>query len=661
MESYENMETSGPGDLIKNQYKILKTLTVNRWESIFLVEEQENQEEYILKKIKEYIENRTIEDTLNNEFGILDGVSHTIEKKIDSPKIKDFFIEDYNIYIVIEHKKKTLNRLKAYPSLGRTLDDRYLVLKGIASGGFGIVYLVKDLTLPDKYWALKEMHEVEGNPALIEKTFKKEATILSKLDHPVIPTVTHFFTSSNKHYLVMDYIKGETLREKLSKLSDNEYFPEEKIINWTLTLCDVLFYLHNQPKPIVFRDLKPDNIMINHKGEIKLIDFGIARIFEGPGGSGTTSHALLTQGYAPPEQWLGKAEPRSDIYSLGATLYHLLTKIHPQKYAPNFVDPVKLNPNISIELNDIIMHSLNLVMRDRYQSIEEMKSAIEKIKSNALIKKLTDKALEFENKNDCMEAAFQYKKALELSPFNEEILFSISSCYKKVGLFDEAKKYLQKISQITRKKSSKEKAEELIENFPQKGTPSSADSSPGNDRTSPMSIVSISNDSLKAGEEGKIAIKIPANFSSREIKEKTLITTTREGADTITGPEYDENDSFLRSTITSTIPGTSIIKVIDKNTGELIGQQLRITFTAGLPDPQNSKISVEKNDAAADETTPVVINITLIDKFKNPVNSIFVKAKSDRKADNIEEPPLTNSEGKTNIKIYSSLPGKSLY
>jgi len=504
------------------------------------------------------------------------------------------------------------------------------------------------------------MHETLEEPGLLEKSFKVEAKILSKLDHPNIPTITHFFTSNNKLYLVMEYIAGETLKGKIQKMGNNEYFSEEQIVDWALTLCDVLDYLHNFPEPIVFRDLKPDNIMVSDRGELKLIDFGIARIFEDPGGKNTT-HALLTQGYAPPEQWMGKAEPRSDIFSLGATLHHLITGVHPQKYAPNFISPKKINPAISDELDNIVMRSLQLVITQRYQSIKEMKDDLKKLKSKGKVKEILKKATENEKREDYMEAVFQYKKGLEIDPCNEKILFSLASCYETMGLEDEAKKHLRKISEITQKNSLKEKAKELIDRIEsikeiKKDTAVAIEK-----KTSSMGLISVSDDYQKAGEPVQIAIKIPKNPANSDMEERILITTTRPEEDIITQPVYSKGEEFLKGFITSSRPGESVIKAVDKATGEIIGRKVKITFTSGFPDPEKSEIRVAgENMISADGQSAGIIEIRLLDKFNNPAGGIPVKLYSHRgeKTDSIEQPPLTDHMGKTRGEISSETPGK---
>ena len=452
------------GDIIKNKYKIIEILEITRNGNLYLVEDTTGHSEYILKEIKENIANKTIHDTIIKEFTTTVKNIGRIEKKINAPRIIDFFLHNNNSCLVIENNQKTINRLQSYPSLGRTLEERYMLIKGIASGGFGTVYLVKDATLKDKYWALKEMHEKEEHSAVIEKSFRKEANLLAKLAHPNIPAITHFFTDNEKHYLVMEYITGETLKEKIQKLTADEYFPEEQIVEWGITLCEVLHYLHNLPEPVIFRDLKPDNIIISDKGELKLIDFGIARVFEGVKNK-TASHALLTQGYAPPEQWMGKATARSDIYSFGATLYYLLTKIHPREEAPNFTPPKKLNPCVSEKLNDIIMRCLQMAMTQRYETVKELKEELEKVKSQKVVEKIVEKALDYENNKEYTEASFQYKKILEIFPDDEKILFSLAKCYEKVGLLNEAEKSLNKIKENTVDSNWKEKAEEMLASF----------------------------------------------------------------------------------------------------------------------------------------------------------------------------------------------------
>ena len=292
-----------PGTVIKDKYEIVKS--IGEQDNVYIVKDLKKKGKFVLKEIREQISNQRIQDTVFQELTTSAKNFAQIEKKIDAPKIVDFFLENNSSCLVIEYIKKELSAdSDTIPLSAGTLEGRYIIVKGIASGGFGVVYLAKDATLPDKYWAIKEMHDQGLSTEVVESSFKKEAKLLSQLSHPNIPSISHFFTANQKLYLVMEHVTGETLKEKLQKLSSDDFFLEEQILKWAKSICDVLHYLHNLSSPVIFRDLKPDNIMIDERGLVKLIDFGIARIFEGPKGD-TTSHALLTQGYAPPEQWMG--------------------------------------------------------------------------------------------------------------------------------------------------------------------------------------------------------------------------------------------------------------------------------------------------------------------------------------------------------------------
>ena len=320
---------------ISKKYNIIKTIESDGWASLYSVEKKDTGEKFLLKKFTVPL-STSFYETARKEFNSLKEGKTRIDIKGKSPSIIDFFTEEDTFYLVLEYKSNKCEKIvRSYPSIGKTLNNRYIVIKGVAEGGFGVVYTVRDLSLPGKYWALKEMQDKGSSFEIIERSFQVEAQMLATLEHPTIPIISDFFIESEKLYLVMEYVKGETLKKKLKLLKKNEYFPEEQIISWALSICSLLEYLHGLPKPVVFRDLKPDNILITPEGRVKVIDFGIARVFAGPD-SDTTKFALLTAGYAPQEQWMGKAEPRSDIYALGATLFHLVTLVHPKKAGPSF-------------------------------------------------------------------------------------------------------------------------------------------------------------------------------------------------------------------------------------------------------------------------------------------------------------------------------------
>ena len=214
---------------------------------------------------------------------------------------------------------------------GHQLDGRYRIGKVIGVGGMGRVYLANDTRLANRPVAVKEMMVGEGlQEQKAVEDFAREARVLAPLSHPGIPNLIDYFAERGRHYLVMEYIAGGDLQGWLDKRGAGARVPEQQVKRWAREILDVLRFLHSQNPPIVYRDLKPGNIMIDQNGRAMIIDFGIAR-FLPPGGRGTQIGSV---GYAPPEQYLGKLEPRSDLYSLGATIHHLLTGRDPQLEPP---------------------------------------------------------------------------------------------------------------------------------------------------------------------------------------------------------------------------------------------------------------------------------------------------------------------------------------
>ena len=212
------------------------------------------------------------------------------------------------------------------------LRNRYFILSEVGAGGFGSVYKARDIQSGDRLVAIKEVRLLGLHPkAMLEATtaFQREASVLSQLDHPNLPRLYEHFQNPGHWYLVMDFIAGETLEQYQSKAPNRRLLLSE-VLDIGLQLCIVLDYLHSQQPPIVFRDLKPANIMRTPTGQLYLIDFGIARYFK-PGQAKDTV-ALGSLGYAAPEQY-GKAQttPRADIYSLGAVLHQFLTARDPSE------------------------------------------------------------------------------------------------------------------------------------------------------------------------------------------------------------------------------------------------------------------------------------------------------------------------------------------
>ena len=258
------------------------------------------------------------------------------------------------------------------------LQSRYTILKTLGRGGMGAVYLAQDIRLANRPVAVKEMiPDPSASPAeqaQAQQQFQWEASTLASLNHPNLPRVSDNFTQGGKHYLVMDYVDGETLEAVLNRTPG--FFLESQVLNWATQLCDVLTYLHSRQPPVIFRDLKPGNIMVDRSGTVKLIDFGIARLFDPR--KRTDTLRMGTMGYAPPEQYAGKGQTdaRSDIYSLGATLHHLLTKRDPAQTPFSFPAVRSLNSTVSPHVEATIMKAVAYDRAHRFQTASEMKQAI---------------------------------------------------------------------------------------------------------------------------------------------------------------------------------------------------------------------------------------------------------------------------------------------
>jgi len=255
---------------------------------------------------------------------------------------------------------------------GTILNDRYKILGILGQGGMSNVYLVEDQKLQSR-WALKEMLDVfptQEKGEILEQ-FKKEARILAGLKHPNLPRVFDYFEENNKHYLVMEYLEGLTLEEIFAK---NPVISPEKVLDWGIQLCDVLDSLHREG--IIYRDLKPGNVLVDRNNRVYLIDFGIARFF--CGGKIHDTVIIGTPGFASPEHH-GQAETdaRSDIFSLGATLHYLLTRVDPMHIPFLFKNPSEILPDLPNEFSEAIMKAVSMDPSERFQSAGEMKEFLE--------------------------------------------------------------------------------------------------------------------------------------------------------------------------------------------------------------------------------------------------------------------------------------------
>jgi serine/threonine protein kinase len=262
---------------------------------------------------------------------------------------------------------------------GIILINRYAIQSVVGVGGMGAVYSARDLHFPNvvKRVAVKEMINLARDPVIrdtIVRNFEREANILATLNHPSIPRIYDYFTQDDRCYLIIEFIDGKDLETIL--VDSEEFLSEIQLVNWAIELCDVISYLHNyKPEPIIFRDIKPSNIMINTQGHVLLVDFGIAKSFQ-PGQKGTM---IGTEGYSPPEQYKGESSQRADIYALGATLHHLLTKRDPRLEPPFSFEERKIrsiNPGVSIELEAVIYTALAYDPEKRFSSVEVMKEAL---------------------------------------------------------------------------------------------------------------------------------------------------------------------------------------------------------------------------------------------------------------------------------------------
>lgn len=251
--------------------------------------------------------------------------------------------------------------------IGSVIDGKYEILREIGHGGMSVVYLAMDTHL-NKQWAVKEIKKKGSgkNDEIIVNSLLAEANLMKRLDHAALPRIVDIIDNGVTIYVVMDYIEGESLDKIL-----NEYGaqPEELVIGWAMQLCDALAYLHAQKPPIIYRDMKPANIMLKPEGNIKIIDFGIAREYKEQSLADTT--VLGTKGYAPPEQYSGQTDARSDIFALGMTMHHLLTGIDPRSgeaYAP-----VRMwNPELSEGIELIIDKCVEPAPENRYQNCSDL-------------------------------------------------------------------------------------------------------------------------------------------------------------------------------------------------------------------------------------------------------------------------------------------------
>jgi len=270
---------------------------------------------------------------------------------------------------------------------GEILRSRYVIKRIIGQGGMGSIYLAEDLRLKGRICALKEVeHDKSLTKSLRQEAqdqFKQEATILARLDHPNLPKVSDFFSIGDRDYLVMDYVPGDDLRTLMLKAKHQEKFLKENEVRlWANQLADALIYLHNQEPPILHRDIKPSNLKLMPSGLLKLVDFGLVKILAPGEMTITIIQGQGTALYTPLEQYGGDSthtDIRSDIYSFGATLYHLLTNNPPADARERFIHPEALklprdiNPSVSTQMERAILWAMSLHPDERPQTMAQLK------------------------------------------------------------------------------------------------------------------------------------------------------------------------------------------------------------------------------------------------------------------------------------------------
>lgn len=256
------------------------------------------------------------------------------------------------------------DKIKMKDRVGTVIDGKYEVLKKIGEGGMSIVYLAMDKRL-NKQWAIKE---IKPKNEQVKRTSKAEADLMKRLDHPALPRIVDIIDEPEGIFVIMDYVEGDSLDKVLKREGP---LPEEDVLNWAIQICDVLNYLHSQNPPIIYRDMKPANVMLKPEGNIKVLDFGVAREYKEQKTTDTT--IFVSKGYAPPEQYGGtgqQTDARSDIFALGMTMHHLLTGKSPLEY--DYAPVRQWNPELSEGVEELINKCVQFDPINRYQNCDEL-------------------------------------------------------------------------------------------------------------------------------------------------------------------------------------------------------------------------------------------------------------------------------------------------
>ncbi len=273
---------------------------------------------------------------------------------------------------------------------GEKLKERYIIRRIIGQGGMGSVYLADDDRLIGRLCAIKEVFH---DPAIEEslrnqsrEQFLREATVLARLDHPNLPKVSDFFSIDERDYLVMDFVPGKDLSLLMTEARMKKSFLQERdVLSWASQIAEALTYLHSQDPPILHRDIKPSNLKLTPNGIIKLVDFGLVKILSTDEVTITVVQGRGTAVYTPLEQYggdVGHTDVRSDIFSFGATLYHLLTNNPPEEARDRFLNPGLLipprdyNPSVSPRTERAILWAMRLHPDERPQNVEQFRQAL---------------------------------------------------------------------------------------------------------------------------------------------------------------------------------------------------------------------------------------------------------------------------------------------
>lgn len=276
---------------------------------------------------------------------------------------------------------------------GALLRNRYEVLELVGQGGMGAVYKATDLRLEGRICAIKEIFpalSIPQQPSDLEQMseqFRTEASILARLDHPNLPKVSDYFSVDTREYLVMDFVTGRDLQDVIRESQRrNEFLKEEQVLGWAMQMLDAIEYLHNQDPPVLHRDIKPANIKVTPHGIVKLVDFGLVKVLQ-PDDSRTVTvvQGRGTVAYTPLEQYgsdNGTTDTRSDIYSFGATLYHLLAGEPPVDAKERFLRPGclvplrQINPEVSPRVERTVFQALSMHPNERPASAREMREML---------------------------------------------------------------------------------------------------------------------------------------------------------------------------------------------------------------------------------------------------------------------------------------------